>query len=89
MQAYIPPSFFSTRLAFNGPTMKALEDGLVGPAHWLDYIHRSSANLGFVLACDWSHGVPQLFWKVNYINYPLEVCSQVDLYAEYIYEEDD
>lgn len=31
------------------------------------------------IVCEWSHGVPQLFWKVNYISYPSPVCAQVEL----------
>ncbi|KAG7008578.1 hypothetical protein G7Y79_00005g017190 [Physcia stellaris] len=37
-------------------------------------------SFGGWLACVWSHGVPQLFWKVNYKSYPSPVCSQVELY---------
>ena len=42
----------------------------------------------FSIACTWSHGVPQLFWKVDYVSYPSPVCAQVELHPEYDVSED-
>lgn len=46
------------------------------------YCHISSRRLMYMIACDWWHGAPQLFWIVYYeegiIPFP-SFCSEVDL----------
>ena len=36
------------------------------------------------VACDWFHGLPQLFWKVAYVGYNISTCARVQLVAEAI-----
>lgn len=46
-------------------------------------------SFGGWLACDWWHGLPQLFWKVNYApyNYSVPTCAQVELKMEPVGED--
>lgn len=46
-------------------------------------------SFGGWLVCDWWHGLPQLFWKVNYKRYDYSVgtCAEVQLKMEPINEE--
>ena len=39
-------------------------------------------SFGGWLVCDWWHGIPQLFWKVDYLNYPVSSCAAVELITE-------
>jgi len=34
------------------------------------------------VACDWWHNLPQLFWKVDYYNYAVSSCAEVELVTE-------
>ena len=53
-------------------------DGWVSP-HLFQYAkHHADKNY---TACDWWHGVPQLFWKYYFDNYTIpSSCVEVDLY---------
>ncbi|KAG7008898.1 hypothetical protein G7Y79_00004g014820 [Physcia stellaris] len=44
---------------------------------WTEY-----GGFGGWLACDWFHGLPQLFWKVEYVNYNISTCARVLLVTE-------
>ena len=82
---------WTTQLVSSGPPLKASTVGsvsrnlLIPPlAGTIASGACTKANPTFTKACDWSHGVPQLFWKYDFYNYPMPVCTPVELYPEYI-----
>lgn len=60
--------------------------GYVFPEHNLS---QAFTNTNFLdTACDWWHGLPQLFWKVSHYNYSISSCAQIELIPETIDGED-
>lgn len=71
----------------SGPDGLVFHSSSLNPSNWTVISSRYIYNCAdpFILACDWSHGVPQLFYQYSYTKYTLpDSCAVVALFPEYI-----
>ncbi|KAG8526131.1 uncharacterized protein KY384_000124 [Bacidia gigantensis] len=68
------PGFFFNETGLQWSANAAFDPNNTSPA---------TDEFGGWLACDWYHGVPQLFWKFSYADPPIPCsCATVQLYPE-------
>lgn len=84
----IEPGYHTSDLFLNETGLQWTESesfgGWLGEYPPLDAVMSAFTDHCTHVACDWYHGVPQLFWRVAYDDYDLNVstCSRVELIAE-------